>query len=498
MRTRTDVWELTREHGPWPKALRDYRSAVNAMRKLDPPEESGRPVHPLSWRYQAAIHGLARPDGSPDRTDPQWSNCQHGSWFFLPWHRMYLLAFERVVQHFLDDDQWALPYWYAVDPDRPERSVLPPAFLESTGGNDLHTEHRSMRTNRGDPLSDIDELTPTLVTALNATPFFTVDGTDTFGGGHRTDPAYNGGEQGLLEDVPHGSVHALVGNDYDPRHGPGPVRRGWMGSFSTAALDPVFWLHHANVDRLWQMWLDADPTHRNPLTDTAWADTRFSFPNPAGGAPLSWTVGEVVDTVALGYRYDTVSPPTGVLVPLPVGPRRRGEPVDRAQPGPPPQVIGATTRVAMVADAPVEVRLESPAVVRLKRVTRPYRRVLLRLEGITGTVAAPTYAVYLNVPAGDAAADHPRLRAAVISTFGVPEASRTDDVHGGTGLTKVLDVTAVRDVLAAEGRWDPTRLTVSFVPMIPRTGRDLVPEIDDTAAPAVSDLRAARVAVLTA
>jgi hypothetical protein len=34
----------------------------------------------------------------PSRTDAYWSECQHGSWYFLPWHRGYLIAFEAVVR----------------------------------------------------------------------------------------------------------------------------------------------------------------------------------------------------------------------------------------------------------------------------------------------------------------------------------------------------------------------------------------------------------------
>ena len=49
------------------------------------------------------------------------------------------------------------------------------------------------------------------------------------------------GPNGQLESVPHNQVHGYVG--------------GFMGSFDTAGLDPIFWLHHANIDRIWQIWL---------------------------------------------------------------------------------------------------------------------------------------------------------------------------------------------------------------------------------------------------
>ena len=95
-RTRMDVWNRTNAEGDWPAVLLAYEVGVGKMRDLDPP--SGKPVDPLGWRFQAAIHGLADSMGDPDTSNDLWCNCQHGSWFFLPWHRMYLAAFERIVQ----------------------------------------------------------------------------------------------------------------------------------------------------------------------------------------------------------------------------------------------------------------------------------------------------------------------------------------------------------------------------------------------------------------
>ena len=101
-RVRRDVRSLL-ENDQGRRVLDAYGRAIRAMRALDA-DETRPPTNPLSWRFQAAIHGIALSGG-----DPVWRSCRHGSWWFLPWHRAYLHRFERIVQHNLGDPTWALP-----------------------------------------------------------------------------------------------------------------------------------------------------------------------------------------------------------------------------------------------------------------------------------------------------------------------------------------------------------------------------------------------------
>ena len=493
IRTRMDVWSLTRKEGDWPAVLTAYELGVTRLRDLDPP--TGRPQNPLGWRYLAAMHGIAGPNGRPDTSDPLWSNCQHGSWYFLPWHRMYLSAFELIVQHAIEDDTWSLPYWYTLDPDDLDKLVLPPAFRDITlADNQLFTDERAALANSGDPIPD---LTYSVRDALAADLFSTADGLAAYGGGERSTPAYSGGEAGLLENTPHGAVHVLVGNDYDEFGR--LIREGWMGRFETAALDPVFWLHHANIDRLWQVWLDANPDHQNPTGDSAWFNTEFSFP-AAGGGLVTWKVGEVLDTVALGYEYESTEPPSEVVP----GPARVAARPSGAEPSGPevteppvPQLLGATAGVALASSEPVDVEMAEPAGIGAARTTEEAGtgggRVYLRVEGMSGTAAAPVYEVYVNVPAGDDPTQHPELRAGSLSTFGLVETSRT----GAGGKTAAFDITSVRDALLEQGRWDPARLQVTFRPVAPTrpsdpTARARLEAVEGSP----PDVRADRIAVI--
>src|SRR6188474_2640081 len=95
---RRDAWSLQREAGTWHPIMRAYALAVGLMQQRQDDDVT-------SWTFQAEIHA---------------SDCQHNTWYFLPWHRMYLYWFERVVraaalehEDVPDDvaEQWALPYW---------------------------------------------------------------------------------------------------------------------------------------------------------------------------------------------------------------------------------------------------------------------------------------------------------------------------------------------------------------------------------------------------
>src|SRR5215210_2344929 len=134
-RTRRDIQSLIDSD---PQTIDAYAQAVDAMRRLD--AGSGEPQDPLSWRYQAAIHGF---EGVDSIADPRlFGSCRHFSWYFLAWHRLYLYFFERIVQFHLGDEGWSLPYWdYTKTNDASSREV-PGPFRSPRTGNALFTDQR--------------------------------------------------------------------------------------------------------------------------------------------------------------------------------------------------------------------------------------------------------------------------------------------------------------------------------------------------------------------
>src|ERR1700733_12284623 len=106
---------------PWNDTLVWYAKGVKQLQ--------GRPIaRKTSWRYLAAMHGIDSAlwtragylDGTellPGGTeqDRYWNQCQHQSWYFIPWHRAYLLSFEDILLSAIiglgGPTDWALPYW---------------------------------------------------------------------------------------------------------------------------------------------------------------------------------------------------------------------------------------------------------------------------------------------------------------------------------------------------------------------------------------------------
>jgi len=72
---------------------------------------------------------------------------------------------------------------------------------------------------------------------------------------------------------------------------------GIMNNTSTSPTDPVFWMHHAEVDRLWQIWRQTNP---NPAPLLSGADRIMD--------PWAESYGDLLDIAALGYAYDSLSP----------------------------------------------------------------------------------------------------------------------------------------------------------------------------------------------
>ncbi len=450
---RQDVYTLQPEGAPVHPIIAAYAVAVRELKRNAGAQQ-------LRWSHHTQVHGMF-----PDPNDGLRNTCQHFCWYFLPWHRMYLHAFESICRSIIvesdevDDETkatWALPYW---DYDRDDARVLPPAFRSPTLDgvpNPLFDAARDLGINspvrfRGEPTPRLARLQPAQTTAAGW--FFATPYSSAF------DPAFGGTETGFnhagapnaipgpLEITPHGSVHVFVG---------GPT--GKMSDFNQAAGDPIFWLHHANLDRLWEVWrtttgIGLDPTGGN------FVDRSFDFLD-AAGARIQPTCGSVLNLANLGYGYADTSIPASAGAGGPMDDPTRGpeRPRDRR----PPQRVGAADEPVRLTGDVAEVAFPTDA-----PTTRAAQRFLVSVEHIRADrLPSAEWGVFLQPTSGE-----PEL-VGTLPLFGLREANEPDAEHE---LSYMFDITALVQRLDAEDRWDPERFRATLAPVNP-IAEDAPPE----------------------
>jgi len=246
-----------------------------------------------SWNYWAQYHGFNRYEC--------WHHARVGNDLFeydlfLPWHRAYLTFFDNAAR---DQNPDAILPWWDWSSDLSHQIGLPTAYqgagpaLESgpvpaINGEGERRTVRNVSNPSGLPTrEDVDFL-------LRLTDFR--DFSD------------------QLQDV-HDGIHGWVGGD--------------MGSIGTSAFDPIFWAHHAMIDRIWYLWQLRHGVNNIPAQ---YLDKAL-FPG--------LTVQQVLDVNALGYDYATAAVAVGTDVPAGVAGAQEsfslatgGDAAERSEPTP--------------------------------------------------------------------------------------------------------------------------------------------------------------------
>lgn len=194
--------------------------------------------------------------------------CDHGR-FFLPWHRAYLYRLEKALQYHVPEV--SLGYWNWEGPATLSSDAPPEAYTTPTLAtgvpNPLFSgpirfvrpdgsllDRQTTRQNHASPT--YSAMRAAVQAAMKEREFLPFQG-ELYG--------------------PHGWLHVRVGGD--------------MGAFDFAAYDPIFWAHHANVDRQWVKWQRQNPDTFVPRQD-------YALPG------LDMNVGRTVrHRESLGYDY---------------------------------------------------------------------------------------------------------------------------------------------------------------------------------------------------
>jgi len=239
--------------------LRMFKEAVGVMRA----RTERNPMHPNGWAALAAQHSLYC-SGAVHGLQVHWS------WYFLPWHRGFLYHLERTLAAAIGERTLALPYW-----DSSSDQVIPPHYWGDN--NPLNDSTRLQRPQDRVPLDFMDVnacLMPRDFRTFGGYPYVTDDQEMV---------------EGVMESMFHNNCHNWIG--------------GNMATFWNAGYDPIFSGHHCNIDRAWAAW-SAMPGHAMP-NDKAWLDTVFTYSDPYG-QPVRMSIRDMLNTEAIGYRFDTL------------------------------------------------------------------------------------------------------------------------------------------------------------------------------------------------
>nr|UEV87802.1 polyphenol oxidase 1 [Gloriosa superba] len=282
-----------------------YERAVAAMKQL--PSD-----HPHNFYRQAQIHCLFC-TGSYDQassSSPPLILKIHRSWLFFPFHRMMIYFHERILGKLIGDDTFALPLWQWDSPDgmyipdmymngsllhmQRDRHHLPPRVADvSYDKSDERGNQSVIKKDRDQIFSNTACMYQQMVSGARRTELF-------MGCPLRSGKEGYCNAPGTIENAPHNTLHTWVGSDLNRE-------REDMGAFYSAARDPIFYAHHANIDRLWEVWRKLNG-EKSVIHDAEWLESHFYFYDE-NVRLVSVRVRDVLNITKFGYAYEDLDLP---------------------------------------------------------------------------------------------------------------------------------------------------------------------------------------------
>lgn len=259
---------------------------------------------------------------------------------FLPWHREFLLLFEDALRQ-VSGKPITIPYWNWTDPNS-TAAVFAADFMGGMGDSSkgyavMNGPFRKgvWKLNVLDPKSNdprrfrylvrrfatpIARTLPTVgqVSTALGRPTYDVKPFDAMSNAKTSFRNYLEGwrgvtamkcEDGLMNPVSrphsahlmHNGVHLWVGGIW------GPKKKPYLGTMTlnTSLNDPVFWLHHANIDRLWSQWEAVHNYEYRPVRGARRGEKLHDTMWPYRTIGINTTISQLLHIEKLGYTYAT-------------------------------------------------------------------------------------------------------------------------------------------------------------------------------------------------
>ena len=192
---------------------------------------------------------------------------------FLPWHREFIRRFESDLQSV--DQRVTLPYWDWTTDNKVDSHIWDQEFMGGDGraeDNKVMTGPFAFDAGKWNlNINDVVEPNPqsylrrafgkfpgvsTLPTAEEVVDALKVVPYDSHPWTPDSQPSFRNRLEGWYGD---GNIHNRV--DLWVAGGTPPDYRDAGSMFwSTSPNDPIFFLHHCNIDRLWSEWQQQNPT----------------------------------------------------------------------------------------------------------------------------------------------------------------------------------------------------------------------------------------------
>ena len=453
---------------------------VAALQKAVRTMRARKPSDPTSWTFQAAMHAVAgdtvarlkAADPGVAQVVQFWNQCPHSgqsSADFVVWHRAYIYYFERILRAASGDPNLSLPYWNYTDA---AQRGFPPLFADEQPDangeptNPLYDARREQAFMAGMYLLSPDVAAGSR--AMTEKAMFGPTEREGFAGGVYDN---NPRTRGLIEQAPHDLLHFAIGGAIGFGDPEAPAEQGanagLMASVQTAAFDPIFWVHHANIDRLWTVWeCQADRVWGSPPA-IAWFDAKPWVFHDADKSEVRESRRFYIDRRNLALSYDTDKPTC-----KPLGAKKL--PGQNVLTGPAPAALVSTPVASQPVgrrlsnDRAAEVSLQAPAAPAapagaLVSRRRAARRVIVELRGLSlDGVTSVGYDVHVNAAPGARPSREAPSFAGTVPLFGLTHAHGPAGDHAAmasaqdAGVLRI-DVTDIPGV--AEGR-----VEVSIVP----------------------------------